>query len=281
MKPSDSKNKISKESDSVLDKKQVLSAIKAIKTIYDSQKSSTKNLFELTKNPYIYMNFIVNKLPEVPHYKDVKLELPNSVHGSEFEGRFLFIVTNEFKAANKQVLSELKGNWKFIKYEKVKLEFKEYKDKRGLLNNYDLFFCDKALITSLKKSLGTKFFERKKYPSPVDLTTFKEKTVEKGEFSELLNTLTSKTTYMHLGQGTEFSVKIGRAEKMSDIDVLKNAVAAFKEIVRVFKQLDLSVSNIRRIVVRGEQSESLPVYSYLTEEEKKMLKQSLKRKESK
>lgn len=283
MKTSDSKNKISKQTDSQVDKKQILNAIKVVKNIYSTQKGQTKNLFELTKNPFIYMNFIVNKLPDVSHYKDTKLTLANSIYGNEFESKQLFILTNEFKDANKQVLKELKGNWKFIRYEKIKKNFKEYKDKRGLLNDYDLFFCDKALVASLKQSLGTKFFERKKYPFPVDLVDFKTdgKLVTKDEFSKFLDTLTHNSTYLHLGQGTEFSVKIGRAEKMSDMDVLKNALTAFKEIVRVFKQLDLGLENIRRVVIRAEQSESLPVYSYLTDEEKKMLKQALNRKESK
>lgn len=283
MKTTQSQTKISKKSAPQIDKKQILNAIKAIKVLYDSKKGETKNLFELTKNPFIYMNFIVNKLPNVTYYKDTKLEIPNSIYGEEFETKNLFILTNEFKNENKQILSELKGNWKFIRYDKIKKEFKEFKDKRGILNNFDLFFCDKSLVSSLKKSLGTKFFERKKYPYPVDLSVFKENKdkANLSNFKDFLDSLIKKTTYLHLGQGTEFSVKIGRAEKMSDIDVLKNALCAFKEIVRVFKELDLSLKNIRRVVIKAEQSESLPVYTFLTDEEKTLLKQALKRKDSK
>ena len=279
----ETKNKISKQTDAQIDKKQILSAIKIIRKLYTDKKDETKNLFELTKNPFIYMNFIVNKLPNVSYYKDTKINIPNSIYSDEFESKNLFILTNEFKNDNKKILSELKGNWTFVRYDKIKKNFKEYKDKRGLLNNYDLFFCDKALIGNLKKSLGVKFFERKKYPLPVDLSAFKgdNKVVDRDEFKKFLGSLVEKCTYLHLGQGSEFSIKIGRAEKMSDIDILKNALSAFKEVVRVFKQLDLSLKNIRRVVIRAEQSESLPVYTYLTEEEKSLLGKALKRKESK
>ena len=282
MKTADSKNKISKQSDSQIDKKQILSAIKVVKSLYAAQKTGTSDLFELSKNPFVYMNFIVNKLPDVNYYKDTKLQLANSIHGKAFETRALFITTNEFKEANSAVLKEFAGDWKFIRYEKIKKNFKEYKDKRGLLNNYDLFFCDKALVGTLKKSLGTKFFERKKYPVPVDVSPLKtDAPVTKQQLGEFLGQLTDNCTYLHLGQGTEFSVKIGRSEKMADIDVLKNALSAFKEIVRVFKGLGLSLKNIRRVVIRAEQSESLPVYSYLTDEEKQVLKKVVNRKESK
>lgn len=282
MKTADSKNKIAKQSDTQIDKKQILSAIKVVKTLYEGQKGDSNNLLELNKNPFIYMNFIVNKLADVNYYKDTKLTLANSIHGNEFETRVLFILTNEFKEANSAALKQITGNWKFIRYDKIKKNFKEYKDKRGLLNNYDLFFCDKALVSSLKKSLGTKFFDRKKYPLPVDLSPLKSETQPTPQqLQSFFTSLTDKCTYLHLGQGTEFSVKIGRAHNMSDIDVLKNALCAFKEIVRALKPLGLSLKNVRRVVIRAEQSESLPVYSYLTEEERQVLRKVVGRQESK
>lgn len=281
MKTANSSSKIAKQSTSQIDKKQILSAVKVVKSLYATQKSGSSNLFELSKNPYIYMNFIVNKLPNVSYYKDTKLELAHSIHGAPFESRVLFILTNEFKEQHSAMLKQFKGNWKFVRYDKIKQNFKEYKDKRGLLNSYDLFFCDKALVSSLKKSLGTKFFERKKYPMPVDLSPLKtDEVVTVERLTQTFSSLTDKCTYLHLGQGTEFSVKIGRAEKMTDIEVLKNALCAFKSIVRAFKDLGLGLKNIRRVVIRAEQSESLPVYSFLSDEERKIMRGLIKGKES-
>lgn len=50
-----------------------------------------------------------------------------------------------------------------IGLEKLRTKFKQYEAKRQLLNTYDLFIADDRILPLLRKLLGVKFFERKKY----------------------------------------------------------------------------------------------------------------------
>ena len=79
----------------------------------------------------------------------------------------MFIVSNEFKEKNKDFLKKFEPNWKFVKYDKLKTNFTEYKDKKNLLKSFDLFFCERRISPLLKKHLGKHFYEKKKFPFPV------------------------------------------------------------------------------------------------------------------
>ena len=164
MDKSKSNNKISKKDSSkqIVDKKLMLKAIKVVQRLHQEEKASSKDLFELSRKPFLYLNFLLNKLPEVSNYRDIQLTLPSSIYNLDQDEKRLFIMTNEVKKNNKELLKAFKGNWKFISYEKLKKNFKEYKDKRALLKTYDLFFCERSLVGNLKKALGTKFFTKKK-----------------------------------------------------------------------------------------------------------------------
>ena len=269
-----SNSKISKKAASkqLVDKKLMLKAIKVVKKLHDEEKASSKDLFEMSRKPFIYLNFLLNKLPEVPNYRDIQLTLPSSIYNLDQEEKRLFILTNEVKKKNKEVLKAFSGGWKFISYEKLKKNFKEYKDKRALLKTYDLFFCERSLIGNLKQALGTKFFTKKKYPFPVSLADqlSEEGVIDEEKFRAYLSQLVSNVSYMHLGEGTELSVKVGRVEDMKDLDILRNCLSCFKQLVTTLKQYGLTLKNIRRVFVKGEKTQSLPVYSYLTDEEKEI-----------
>ena len=69
---------------------------------------------------------------------------------------------------------------------------------------------------------------------------------------------------MHIGLGTEFSLKIARFNESKDIEILNNILNGIKNALKLFKQLDLEKDNLRRIYVKTEKSESLPIYTHLT-----------------
>ena len=274
MDKSKSNNKISKKDSSkqIVDKKLMLKAIKVVQRLHQEEKASSKDLFELSRKPFLYLNFLLNKLPEVSNYRDIQLTLPSSIYNLDQDEKRLFIMTNEVKKNNKELLKAFKGNWKFISYEKLKKNFKEYKDKRALLKTYDLFFCERSLVGNLKKALGTKFFTKKKYPFPVSLSEQlnEEGLIEEEKFRAYLSQLVDNVSYMHLGEGTELSIKVGRVEDMKELDILKNCLSCFKQLVTTLKQYGLTLKNIRRVFIKGEKTQSLPVYSYLTDEEKEI-----------
>lgn len=58
---------------------------------------------------------------------------------------------------------------KVIGYTKLKKEFKQFKDKRILLNQYDLFLADLRIYKMLPECLGKEFYAKKKFPCPLKL----------------------------------------------------------------------------------------------------------------
>jgi ribosome biogenesis protein UTP30 len=56
---------------------------------------------------------------------------------------------------------------KVISYTKLKKEFKQFKDKRNLLKDYDLFLADLRIYKMLPECLGKEFYAKKKYPCPI------------------------------------------------------------------------------------------------------------------
>ena len=54
-------------------------------------------------------------------------------------------------------------------YQKLMKNYNQYKDKRALLQSYDLFFSDIRIFKMLPKCLGKVFISGKKYPAPLKL----------------------------------------------------------------------------------------------------------------
>ena len=83
----------------------------------------------------------------------------------------------------------------------------------------------------------------------------------------MLEDLRENSTYLHIGNGAELTVKIGRLNTNENLDIVKNVLRVVKELLILFKELGLSKTNIRRIYLKTEKSESLPVFTQLSEEE--------------
>lgn len=87
-----------------------------------------------------------------------------------------------------------------IGYEKLKKEFAAKKDKKSLLYNFDLFFCDWRIYNILRKPTGSIFYERKKIPFPIDCEKVPTDLSLNDDYQGYLNTL-GNFTYFILGNG--------------------------------------------------------------------------------
>jgi len=264
-----------KEAKFELDNKLIVKACQLIRHLSQKAQQESKNLFEISKHHFIYANVVVNELPTTTNIKPVRIELPTSIYGPDFSTKQVMIVSNQFKQAHKETLRTLKENWKFISYEKLSKNYKQYKDKIALLKDYDLFFTEGKVYILLKKHLGKHFYEQKRYPYPVN---FEECVSESGEldagkFREMLDSVVQNSSYFVQGNGPEYSVKVARVDKISDANLAKNVRAGVQGLIKVLTERGIKLSKIRRIILRGEQTESFPIYSHLTPEEKKLMAQ--------
>lgn len=109
----------------------------------------------------------------------------------------------------KKVLASLKVPTiaKVIGYSKLKKEFKQFKYKRDLLKEYDLFLADLRVYKMLPECLGKSFYDKKKFPCPIKVHGFEPK-----ELQKQLNKA-AKATYFIEGNGPNYSVKVGRTNQ--------------------------------------------------------------------
>ena len=269
-----------KEAKFELDNKLIVKAGQLIRQLNESDKEASNNLFELSKHHFVYVNVILNALPTVKNIKPVHIELPHSIYGSTFSTKHVLIVSNEFKKANKEALRGVSENWKFISYEKISKNYKQYKDKLALLKDYDLFFCEGKVYMLLKKHLGKHFYEQKRYPHPVDLSHLNQESgkLDVEKFQAYLDSIVERSAYFVQGNGPEYSLKVARVGKFTDVELTKNVRSGVKGLLKVLTERGIKLSNVRRIIIKGEKTESFPIYSHLTPEEKILVAQILESK---
>lgn len=90
---------------------------------------------------------------------------------------------------------------KVIGYSKMKTSYPSFSDKRKLANEFDLFFCDYKIYSNLKKGLGKAFYEKKKYPFPIDCQEVPDFLASKFKtYESYINSL-NNYTYFIAGNG--------------------------------------------------------------------------------
>lgn len=94
---------------------------------------------------------------------------------------------------------------KVIGYDKLKRNFKQFKDKRQLLKDYDAFLADIRVYKMLPELMGKEFYNKKKYPCPIKLHGYES---TKGLEKQLNKAAGS--TFFALGNGPNYSVRVGK-----------------------------------------------------------------------
>lgn len=262
-----------------IDGRLLAKALQYIREANTKKVGDSKDLFAMTRNPFVYLNVLVNELPDEVKERPAPVAILHSIHGPEFNTRCFFIATNQFKKTNKAVLRGLGANWKTVSYDQFRKKYHQYKDRLATLKEFDLFFCDSRIQSILRKHCGTHFFRQKKYPMGLDFQSViaaETEAIEEDTLKDILSKAVLKTTYFTQGNGPEYGVKVGRLDGMTDEQLLKNTKAALKGMLKVLMDRGLRLANLRRVSVKGEQSESFPLFSHLTPAEKAAMKLALK-----
>ena len=88
------------------------------------------------------------------------------------------------------------------------------------MKEYDGFLADLRIYKMLPELLGKEFYSKKKYPCPLKLHGYESS----AELESLLNKASSATYFM-LGNGPNYSVKVGKTFQQAK-DVAQNAMSA-------------------------------------------------------
>lgn len=307
-----------------IDNRFIQKAVKCLRQMAEKQQKLTVELTEMGKDPLVYLNILLRDLPKESNVKPSLVRLQKSLYPSS-SPRFCLFVSNQFMQEYKDVLEDLDlPNWDIISFEELRTDYKTFKAKRELLEEYELFFCEGRIYMLIKKMLGRGFYQRKRFPFPIEFNNcikatpkhesgdedeagnsesedIEQETEEQAKhniklarfnplvysrggvdhvrdysgfslntsaFNKLLSSLTDKSAYFYPGNGPEYCLKVARlGSATKNIDVIKNVRKGVKGMMTRLIKMGSRLKDVRRISLKLAQSQSLPIFSALTERE--------------
>ncbi|KAI5989121.1 ribosomal protein L1p/L10e family-domain-containing protein [Pisolithus albus] len=195
---------------------------------YATKKEKEREEKELLpgKDEHIWLQITVKRMQPIQKLKPVRIPLKHTLVDPR---------TSSF-------ISRVVG------IEKLRGKFKAFEARRLLLKENAMFLADDRVIPLLPRLLGSKWFEAKKQPIPVNL---KRKNL-KAELE-----LAIESSYMHQNKGTCTSVKVGVLSQTPK-QILANIQTALPAIASRIKD---GWENIQCLHIKTSSSISLPIWS--------------------
>ena len=241
-------------------KPQLKKAISVIRDVIKKQQDSSDLL--VNDNEFITINVEVNKLPELSTLRVVAIPLPFPIYSKKYNSRIFLIVKDPQRTMKEKIdaleLSDLPLS-KICGVSKLGKNYTQYKDRRELLRQYDLFLADIRVFNLLPDRLGKYFYEKKRIPALLSLDT--------DIASSIRNAISS--TFLIAAKGPVFTIKVGRIS-MSETEISQNIESVIESLPNILP--GISHENIRRIEIKGDVTISLPIYNHLTSHEIKSFK---------
>jgi len=221
----------------------------------NENSANESKLFEEIDN--IYLTFALKKLPPPTRKLSNKIiPLGPLPYGINDNLSICLIVSDERQPLLKQQLIKCESPpipqvKKILSFTKLRKNYSQYKSKRELLNEYDLFLCDAALLPSLPKHLGVKFFQRKKQPIAIKFNnTLSSVSVIKAVKRVLMS------TFYHFSSGPTIVIRCGDVEH-SRSEIVENVKFIISKFI---EKIPKNWSNITAIYIKTKSSIAIPIY---------------------
>jgi ribosome biogenesis protein UTP30 len=145
------------------------------------QAESEKHKSLLGDDKAIQVQFTLEKVPENPSPKPIRVSIPHSLHeidddnedGVE-EPSVCLIVKEDAKKWVQEIISNFPAEMGFVKkvlgLQSLRKKHGRFEQRRQLLARFDVFMADDRILPMLAKSLGKDFFKAKKQPIPIAIT---------------------------------------------------------------------------------------------------------------
>ncbi|ORM39532.1 Ribosomal L1 domain-containing protein 1 [Babesia sp. Xinjiang] len=213
------------------------------------RESRTLDLLDDPSRSYIFLQVFVHKVFTEAHVRPLQIKLKNPI----YKGKEVCLFVKDPQKHWKKVIRELNIHeiQKVISVEKLKKKYKEYKDRRLLVNSFDLFLSDRAVAPSLPSLLGKIFMEKKKLPISLTLG----RVGMKNRIEEAIN-----STFYRVSTGNCSAVKVAIAS-MTVEQIVENVLHAI-DMIKNFHKTDKNFkSKISAIYLNWEGAASLCLYS--------------------
>ncbi|KAI8454036.1 ribosomal protein L1p/L10e family-domain-containing protein, partial [Phakopsora pachyrhizi] len=203
-----------------------------------------------TNDCMIHLIISLKRVLSREKHKPIRIDLDHSLIDPRQSG--VCLIVKDPQREYKDLMEERKIKFisKVVGITKLKGKHSSFEAKRLLLSSHAMFLADKRLLSILPGILGSKFFQSKKLPVPVDLT-------EPSKVKERLEKAIS-STYLRLGAGSCLAIKVADMSRHSESQIKEN-------LVRVLEQLGKKLpmggwANIQGVHVKTGTSVSLPIW---------------------
>ncbi|EJD50396.1 ribosomal protein L1 [Auricularia subglabra TFB-10046 SS5] len=230
---------------------QCLKALTALHS-YASKKQAERDSNELLPSREEHVWLVVGTKVMHPEKKLKPHRIPLKHPLVDPRSTSICLITKDPQREYKDKLAAQSVNFvsRVVGITKLKGKFKGFDARRALLQENGMFLADDRVIPLLPSLLGSKFFQAKKQPIPVNLTA-------KDLKHELERAVES--TYFHQNKGTCTSVKLGPlAAPFTPAKLLDNLESALPAVVAAIKG---GWDNVQNLHVKTSTSASLPIWT--------------------
>lgn len=220
-------------------------AVKALVQLVAKRSANANPLFEDSAETMTLL-FSLSSVPDKRRVRPVMVPLPHPLHDEKAEVCFL---CKDPQKKYKELLLKthpVPGLTKVIGMTKLRKNYNTVEAKRALADAFDLFLCDRNVVESMPKILGTIFYQKKrKAPIPVRLTISDPKpAIEKA----------MRGTPLRIPAGPSIGIKIGRCS-MPEEHLIANAAAVISHVIR-----HLEKTPVQTISIQATDSPALPIW---------------------
>lgn len=235
-----------------LDRAQVKKAILALQAVLKSKAKEDKLL--LDDSQHISILFTLWKVPKKA--QTIRIPLPHAQR-TETEEVCLFtkdepnMTPDQTQRFYKRLLQErgVKYITEVIPFKILKTEYKPYEAKRRLLGNFNMFLSDSRIRRLLPSHLGKSFYERKREPLCVDMTS--------KNLASDVHRLVQGTMMKVTNKGCCCMARVGHSDMTTD-ELTENIEAAVETVKAKFYTKG---PVIKLIHVKSQASVALPIYT--------------------
>ena len=244
----------------IIDKKLLEKCIKCLKVHSERILSKSKNI--LGEEDFIYLTVTMSKLRENYSPRPIQITLPeHPIYSEDLQTKVCLIVKDTNEGELKKSIKDLAIPCvtKILEYSKVMRNYSQFKDKRELINEYDLFLCDSRIYKMLPKVLGRGFYRKKKFPYAVNIMGKGEEGVREALFRGI------NSTYLMLGNGPHYSLPVGRSS-FNLMDNVHNVMQAIYSVIAYILGAEIPYEKVLSISLKTANSVELPIYNHLEQD---------------
>ncbi|XP_040829253.1 ribosomal L1 domain-containing protein 1 isoform X1 [Ochotona curzoniae] len=257
-----------------LDREQIRKAVDALVAHSKSWRNDSGLL--LNENDHLFLMVILWKIPK----KELRLRLPlpHSIR-SDLAEVCLFVkdepnsTPENTESVYRKLLKKrgVKTVSQIIPFRTLKTEYKAYEAKLRLLGSFDFFITDARIRRLLPSHLGRHFYQRKKFPLPVNLLS--------KNLSKEINACVGGTVLNISKNGSCSTIRVGHTGMQAQ-HVVENVIAVAEKLSQ---KLPKKWESVKLLFMKTEKSVALPVFSsFISMDEKDRLSvQKLRSKETK